>query len=168
MEAKSRKLKSEDNQVFEVEVESLKLSKFLSDLIVDYPDEEDEITINKVDGKNLKLVVDYLNHYKTEKIKEIPKPLPSGDLKSYLSEWDYNFIKNLSLEEVIDLLNVAHSLDIDELVNLTSATISAEMLVGTVDEVFEKFKIKDQNEIKEENKEGDKNEIKEENEIKDG
>ena len=163
MEATSRKLKSEDGQVFEVEVESLKKSKFLSDLIIDYPDEEDEITINKVEGKYLKLVVEYLNHYKTEKIKEIPKPLPSGDLKSYLSEWDYNFIKDLSLEEVIDLLNVANSLEIDELVNLTSATISAQMLIGTVDEVLEKFTIKNKNEIKEENKEGDKNEIKEEN-----
>ena len=40
MEATSRKLKSEDGQIFEVEVESLKKSKFLSDLIIDYPDEE--------------------------------------------------------------------------------------------------------------------------------
>ena len=103
MDAKIRKLKSEDNQVFEVEVESLKLSKFLMDLINDFPDDEDEITINQVDGKNLKLIVDYLNQYKNKKIKEIPKPLPSGDLKLYLDEWDYNYINPLSLEESIDL-----------------------------------------------------------------
>ena len=160
MEAQSRKLKSNSGQVFEVETAGLKLSKFLSDLINDYPSEEDEITINEADTKNLKLIADYLNHYSSEKIQEIPKPLPSGDLKSYLCEWDYNFIKDLSLEECIDLLNVAHSIDINDLVNLVSARISAEMLVGTVDEVLEKFRIKGNNEIKEEK------EIKEENEIK--
>ena len=182
MDAKIRKLKSEDNQVFEVEVESLKLSKFLMDLINDFPDDEDEITINQVDGKNLKLIVDYLNQYKNKKIKEIPKPLPSGDLKLYLDEWDYNYINPLSLEESIDLLNAAQSLDINELINLISAKIASEMLIGTVDEVVEKFRLKeevkeeekseikeDKNEIKEEKSEikEDKNEIKEDkNEIK--
>ena len=143
MEAKFRKLKSEDNQVFEVETDCLKLSNFLNDLITDYPDEEVEIPVNLVDGKNLKLIIDYLNHYKTETIKDIPKPLPSGDLKLYLDEWDYNYINSLSLEETIDLLNAAQILDIKGLLNLTCAKISSEMLIGTVNEVLEKFRIKD-------------------------
>ena len=145
MEAKSRIFKSEDEQKFEVEVESLKLSKFLNDLIIDFPDENDEIKINEVNGKNLKLITDFLNHYKDGNIKEIPKPLPSGDLQLYLDEWDYNFIKPLSLEECIDLLNAAQALDINDLINLISAKIASEMLIGTVDEVLEKFRIKDDN-----------------------
>ena len=143
MEAKIRKLKSEDNQLFEIEVESLKLSKFLNNLIIDFPDEEDEIEISQVNGKNLKLIIDYLNHHRTEEIKEIPKPLPSGDLKLYLDEWDYNFINPLSLEECIDLLNAAQTLDMEGIINLSSAKIASEMLIGTVDEVLEKFRIKD-------------------------
>ena len=143
MDAKFRKIKSDDNQIFEVEVESLKLSNFLNSLMIDYPDEEQEIPINLIDGKNLKLVVDYLTHYKTEEIKEIPKPLPSGDLKLYLDEWDFNYINPLTLEETIDLLNAAQILDIKGLLNLTSAKIASEMLTGTVNEVLEKFRIKD-------------------------
>ena len=146
MDAKFRKIKSDDNQVFEVEVESLKLSNFLNSLMIDYPDEEEEIPINLIDGKNLKLVVDYLTHYKTEEIKEIPKPLPSGDLKLYLDEWDFNYINPLTLEETIDLLNAAQILDIKGLLNLTSAKIASEMLTGTVNEVLEKFRIKDDKE----------------------
>ena len=142
MEAKSRKLASNDNQVFEVETESLKLSNFLSNLIIDFPNEEDEIPINEVDGKNLKLIIEYLNHYKIEEIKEIPKPLPSGDLEQYINEWDYNLIKDLSLEECIDLLNAAQFLDINALINLISAKIASEMLTGTVEEVIDKFTIK--------------------------
>ena len=144
MEAKIRILKSEDDQKFEVETESLKLSKFLKDLMIDFPSEEDEIIINRVDGKNLKLIVDYLNHYKNQKIKEIPKPLPSGDLKLYIDEWDYNYINPLTLEETIDLLNAAHILDIEGLINLTSAKIGSEMLIGTVNEVMEKFTMKEE------------------------
>ena len=53
MEAKFRILKSEDDQKFEVETENLKLSKFLNYLMIDFPSEEDEIIINRVDGKNL-------------------------------------------------------------------------------------------------------------------
>ena len=146
MDAKFRKIKSDDNQVFEVEVESLKLSNFLNSLMIDYPDEEEEIPINLIDGKNLKLVVDYLTHYKAEEMKEIPKPLPSGDLKLYLDEWDYDYINPLTLEETIDLLNAAQILDIKGLLNLTSAKIASEMLTGTVNEVLEKFRIKDDKE----------------------
>ena len=146
MDAKFRKIKSDDNQVFEVEVESLKLSNFLNSLMIDYPDEEEEIPINLIDGKNLKLVIDFLTHYKTEEIKEIPKPLPSGDLKLYLDEWDYDYINPLTLEETIDLLNAAQILDIKGLLNLTSAKIASEMLTGTVNEVLEKFRIKDEKE----------------------
>ena len=144
MEAKIRILKSEDDQKFEADTESLKLSKFLKDLMIDFPSEEDEIIINRVDGKNLKLIIDYLNHYKNQKIKEIPKPLPSGDLKLYIDEWDYNYINPLTLEETIDLLNAAHILDIEGLINLTSAKIGSEMLIGTVNEVMEKFTMKEE------------------------
>ena len=143
MDSNIRKLKSDDNQIFEIETESLKLSTFLSNLILDFPDEEDEIPINGVNGKYLKLIVDFLNHYKTEEIKEIPKPLPTGDLSLYIPQWDYNYINNLSLEETIELLNAAQILDINDLINLASAKIGSEMLNGTVEEVLDKFTIKD-------------------------
>ena len=143
MDSNIRKLKSDDNQIFEIETESLKLSALLSNLILDFPDEEDEIPINGVNGKYLKLIVDFLNHYKTEEIKEIPKPLPTGDLSLYIPQWDYNYINNLSLEETIELLNAAQILDINDLINLASAKIGSEMLNGTVEEVLDKFTIKD-------------------------
>ncbi len=44
------------------------------------------------------------------------------------------------------MLNAAQALDINDLINLVSAKIASEMLIGTVDEVLEKFRIKDDNE----------------------
>ena len=160
MDATVRKLRSIDDQLFEVEIESLKSSKFLNDLINDFPDEEEEILVPQIDGKNLKLIVDFLNHYKIEKMKQIPKPLPTGDLKLYLDEYSYNLINPLSLEECIDLLNAAQSLDINGIIELASAKIASEMLIGTPNEVLEKFRIKDKEETKEniqDNKENEDN-----------
>ena len=146
MDLGPRKLKSEDGDVFEVEESCLQMSNFFKDLINDFPDPEQEIMVNQVKTKELKKIIDYLKHYENEKPKEIKKPLPSGNLKEVLEEWDYNYINPLSLEECIDLLNAAFFLDINELVNLSSAKIASEMLIGTVEEVREKFEWKNMTE----------------------
>ncbi len=137
-----RKLKSEDGQLFEVEENILFVSKYLKDLINLYPDPDNEVNINQVDGKNLSKVIEYLKHYEHSKPKEIPKPLPSSDLKSILPRWDYNFVNSLSLEECIDLANAAAYLHINGLINLSTAKLASEMLNGTVEQVREKFGIK--------------------------
>ena len=141
-EANVRKLKSSDGKIFEVDEKILNTSKFFKDLINDYPQPDQEITINQVDGKNLEKIIEYLKHYENEKPKEIPKPLPNNDIKSVLSEWDYNFINPLSIADLIDLINAANFLNIDDLVALTAAKLAAEMLTGTIEEVREKFGIK--------------------------
>ena len=135
------KLKSSDGKVFEVNDKILSLSKFLKDMIDNNKGIEQEITINKVDAKNLEKIIEYLKHHETEKPKVIPKPLPSNDLKSILSEWDYNFINPLTLEEVIDLINAANFLDIGDLIALGSAKLAAEMMTGPIDKVREKLGI---------------------------
>jgi len=141
-EANVRKLKSSDGKVFEVNEKILNTSKFFKELINDYPQPDQEITINQVDGKNLEKIIEFLKHYENEKPKEIPKPLPNNDLKSILSEWDYNYINPLSIADLIDLINAANFLNIDDLVALTAAKLAAEMLTGTIEEVREKFGIK--------------------------
>ena len=141
-EANVRKLKSSDGKIFEVDEKILNTSKFFKELIIDYPQPDQEITINQVDGKNIEKIIEYLKHYENEKPKEIPKPLPNNDIKSVLSEWDYNFINPLSIADLIDLINAANFLNIDDLVALTAAKLAAEMLTGTIEEVREKFGIK--------------------------
>ena len=141
-ESNVRKLKSSDGKTFEVNEKILSTSKFFKDLINDYPQPDQEITINKVDAKNLEKIIEYLKHHEIEKPKAIPKPLPNNDLKSILSEWDYNFINPLSIADLIDLINAANFLDIGDLVALTAAKLAAEMLTGTIEEVREKFGIK--------------------------
>jgi len=137
-----RKIKSKDGQTFEVEEKCLGMSKVLKDLVNDFPEPEKELPVNEVEGKCLERIIDYLKHYETERPKEIPKPLPSPDLKQVVSEWDYNYINPLKLEEVVDLVNAANFLDIPDLVNLSSAKLASEMINCPVEEAREKFGIK--------------------------
>ena len=137
-----RKLKSKDGQIFEVEEKCLELSKLLKGLANDFPEPTDELPINEVEGKVLTKIIEYMKQYQTEKPKEIPKPLPGPDLKPVLSQWDYDYIMPLSLEECIDLVNAANFLDISDLVNLASARLAYEMINCTIEEAREKFGIK--------------------------
>ena len=136
------KLKSSDGKVFEVNDKILSLSKFLKDMIDNNREIDQEITINEVDAKNLEKIIEYLKHYEIEKPKDLPKPLPNNDLKSILSEWDYNFINTLSIGEAVDLVNAANFLDIGDLTTLITAKLAAEMMTGSIEEVREKFGIK--------------------------
>ena len=136
-----RKLKSKDGQIFEVEEKCLGKSSVLKDLINDFQDVEQELPTNEVDGKTLSIVIQYLKHYEKEEPKEIPKPLPGPDLKTVLSQWDYEYISPLDLPTCIDLVNAANYLGITELVNLTSARLASEMINCSIEEAREKFGI---------------------------
>ena len=140
MDSSLIKLKSQDGKIFEVNEKCLHMSKFLKDLIDnELLDPTKEIEVKVDDGKTLSKIIDYLKHYETEKPREIPKPLPNGDLKSFLSDWDYKFINPLSIEECIDLVNSANILEISSLVDLASARLASEMMSGTIEEVRAKF-----------------------------
>ena len=136
-----RKIRSNDGKIFELDQKCLEKSKVLKNLANDFQDPDTELPTNEVDGKNLEKIIEFLEHYQTEEVKEIPKPLPSGDLKQILAKWDYDYIMLLSLEECIDLVNAANYLDIQELVNLTSARIASEMINCSIEEARAKFNI---------------------------
>ena len=135
------KLKSSDGQIFEVEENCLNRAKLFHEL-KDILNEDQEIMVKEVEGKILNKVIEYLKHYVNEEPKEILKPLPSPDLKSIVSEWDYNYISALSMEDVVNLVNAANYLDIKDLVNLASAKLASIMISCPIEEAREKFGIK--------------------------
>ena len=132
------KLKSSDGQVFEIKEKCLLRSNYYKKL-KDILNPNEEMELGDVDGKILAKIIEYLNHYENEEPTEIPKPLPGPDLKSILSEWDYNYIMPYNIEESIDLVNAANFLDIKELVNLSSARLGYEMTNCPIEEARKKF-----------------------------
>ena len=144
MESNTKKLKSSDNIIKEVDKSLLMKSKLLKGLIEDYQGDEEEIPLNEVDSKNLDLILQYLEHYKNEDPKEIPKPFPERTddefLKGILNdEWTFNYLQNISLEGLINLVNAANYLQIDGLINIIAAKLAHEMCNCEVEEARKKF-----------------------------
>ena len=145
MESKKR-LRSSDNVVKEVDSGLLMKAKLLKGLIEDYQGDDEEIPLNEVDGKNLELILSYLEHYKEMDPKEIPKPFPERTddefLKGILNDqWTFDFVQGISLEDHINLVNAANYLQIDGLINIIAAKLAHEMCNCEVEEARKKFGI---------------------------
>ena len=146
MESNTVKLKSSDGIIREVDVFILSKSKLLNGLIHDYEGDDEEIPLNDLDAKNLDLIIQYLEHYKDMEPKEIPKPFPERTDEEFLKgilndEWTYNYLTNLTLEELCNLIGAANYLQIDGLINIIAAKLAHEMCNCEVEEARQKFGI---------------------------
>ena len=139
------KLKSNNNKIFKVPRDILLKAKLINELI-EYSKEYNEIFLKEVDSKNLELIIEYLQHYKNMEPKEIPNPFPEANdnfFRSILNDdWTFDFLQKLSIEDSVDLINCAHYLQIEELINLLSAKLAYEMLNCEPKEVLNKFALK--------------------------
>ena len=146
MESNTVKLKSSDGIIREVDVFLLSKSKLLNGLILDYKGDDEEIPLNDLDAKNLDLIIQYLEHYKDMEPKEIPKPFPERTDEEFMKgllndEWTYNYLTNLTLEELCHLKGAANYLQIDGLINIIDAKLVHEMCNCDVEEARQKFGI---------------------------
>ena len=146
MQCSKVKLKSLDNKIFKVPVDILQKVNLISD-IVDQASEEDKIIfLSEVEGKFLEKIIDYLKHYKDFEPKEIPKPFPEKTDDDFFrgilnDDWTFDFLQQFALDELIDLVNSAHYLEIDGLINILSAKIAHEMCNCEIEEARQKFGI---------------------------
>ena len=134
----SIKLKSNDNQEFEISQEACNVSRYLQNKV---KEGNNEIELEDIKGEILKLVVDYLNHYTNNEIPKIPEVLQTNDLKKEVTEWDYKFIGPLSFEQTFHLINAGLLLELDHLHDLACAKIAAFMKGKSPEDVNKEFTI---------------------------
>jgi S-phase kinase-associated protein 1 len=133
-------LTSADNQKIQIDSKSAERSHLLKGLIADYNQKED-IPLPDIKYDILKKVVEYLAHYKDKEPSQIPKPLPTSDLKDVTDEWDVNFINGIDLDSVFDLINAANYMDISSLLDLSCAKIASLMKGKSAAEIRAMFNI---------------------------
>ena len=131
---------SSDNQKIQIDSKSAERSHLLKGLIADY-NQKDDIPLPDIKYDILKKVVEYLAHYKDKEPQQIPKPLPSQDLKEVTDEWDVNFINGMELDSVFDLINAANYMDISSLLDLACAKIASLMKGKSAAEIRAMFNI---------------------------
>ena len=146
MESKKIKLKTSDNIIFDVPVDILKKVKLISDLLYEACEEKETIFLREVDSFNLEKIILYLEHYKDFEPKEIPKPFPERTDDAFLrgilnDDWTFDFLQQMSLEELINLVNSANYLQIEGLINIIAAKLAHEMCNCEIEEARRKFGI---------------------------
>ena len=78
--------------------------------------------------------------------KEIPKPFPDVVDENFFllilnDDWTFDYLKNISMEDTIYLVNAANYLQMDGLINILSAKLAYEMCNCDVEEARQKFGI---------------------------
>lgn len=129
---------SSENTEKTVSSSSVKNSKFLLEKA---NAGENKIKLNDINDATLSLVVDYLTQYESTEPTKIPDSLKSSDLKSQVSEWDFNFIDAVSYEQTFHLINAGALLEMDHLHDLACSKIADFMKGKTPEEVAKEFTI---------------------------
>ncbi|CAK9224487.1 unnamed protein product [Sphagnum troendelagicum] len=131
------KLKSSDDEMFEVEesvaFESQTVKKMIEDTGMDHP-----IPLPNVSSKILAKVIEYCKyHVDNQKASDDKPATPEDEIKA----WDLDFVK-VDQATLFELIRAAHYLRIKNLVDLTCQTV-ADMIKGkTPEEIKKTFNIK--------------------------
>ena len=146
MESKKVQLKSSDNKIFEVPVDILKKAKLISESLDEASEEKETIFLREVGSFSLEKIIQYLEHYKDFDPKEIPKPFPERTDDAFLrgilnDDWTFDFIKQFTLEELVNLVNSANYLQIGGLVDIIAARMGQEICNCELEEARKKFGI---------------------------
>lgn len=151
------KLISKDNKEFSITKKSAELSGLIKNLKEDLT-VDDAIPLTEVDNKTLERVVTYLSKFNGQPPPEIEKPLKSSILKEVTDEWSADFIEELDLEALTNLIVTANFMDIPSLLELSIAKLASMCKDKSEEEIFKSFGIsnvyseEERNKLKEENK----------------
>ena len=131
------KLRSSDDEMFEVEKEVADKSQMIRNMIED-TGTDNPIPLPNVTSKILAKVIEYCKYHVDSAKAEGDKPAVSDDEKK---TWDTEFVK-VDQATLFELILAANYLNIKELLDLTCLTV-ANMIKGkTPEEIRKTFNIK--------------------------
>ena len=131
---------SSDNQKIQIDSKIVEKSDFLKDKI-ENSNKNIEINLPEINYNTLQKIVQYLIHYKEKEPQQIPKPLSSNNLNNVIDEWDINFIKNMDMNSIYDLINASNYLEIPSLLDLSCAYVITLIKGKSIEEMRKIFNI---------------------------
>jgi S-phase kinase-associated protein 1 len=138
-----------------------KHSKYLNDLFdsssqID-SDEDIKINLENIDNQTLTEIIKFLDYYHDKPFEKIPKPLRSDDLSVCVEDWYVEYLNNMGMEILFEVIKSANFLEIESLLDLTCAKVATMLKGKSVEEIRETFGIEndftpeEEEEIKKEN-----------------
>ena len=131
---------SSDDKRIQIESKNVEKSDFLKNKIRN-TNKKNEINLPEINYNTLQKIVEYLNHYKDKEPQLIPKPFTSNNLINVTDEWDINFIKNMDMNSIYDLINASNYLEIPSLLDLCCAYIITLIKGKPIEEMRKLFNI---------------------------
>ena len=149
------KLISKENEIFFIDKKAAKKSKLLKDCIDDDEDFK-ELNLINVNSKYLKLIIEFLEHYKDSEPKIPERPL-NDRFEKLVDEWTKNFFSKLNLDDIFSLILSSNFMNIECLLELSSAYIADTIKGKTPEDIKIMYNInseltpEEENQIREEN-----------------
>ena len=144
---------STENECYEISLQAAYLSGYIKNLIEsskelteDNQEKDFTIPLLNINGGIIKKIIEFYEYFNndkenSEKIKNIPKPLPSENIEKTIPKWYYDFINNMCIDDAFSVIKAANFLEISELLELSCAMIASIIRGKSVDEIREKFGI---------------------------
>ena len=142
----------------EVPAKAAMMSELIKSMLQDDDDDNEipEIPLQEVSKEILEKVIEFTVKHMDDPMKEIPKPIPTNDMKELVGEWDANFI-DLEQETLFKVILAANFLDIQPLLDLGIAKVASMIKGKEVDQVKKIFNINEDITPEEEKKVRDEN-----------
>mmetsp|Transcript_25178 Transcript_25178/g.37099 ORF Transcript_25178/g.37099 Transcript_25178/m.37099 type:complete len:169 (+) Transcript_25178:56-562(+) len=135
-------LVSQEGEQFDVSLEVAKMSELVKTMFDDEQadDEVQEIPLPNVKTAILAKIIEFAEHYKTDPMTEIEKPLKSANMNEIVQEWYANFV-NVDQEVLFELILAANYMDIKPLLEITCATVASMIKGKTPEDIRQHFNI---------------------------
>lgn len=92
------------------------------------------------DAELFRSIYEYCKYHYNNKAKKLEKPLKDGNLKPYVSEWDYDFITKFgNFNRLGKLATATNYLNCQDLLHLTCAKMASFIPGKTIEELRELF-----------------------------
>ena len=116
-------------RVLAVSWRAAKLSRLITNVVDPEEDESQTVHLRNVEHRVLLKVIEYCEHYAEDPMKDIDLPFKSHDIREIVQPWYANFVTNLTLWELLELMAAADFMEVIPLVELTFIPLSI-LLVG--------------------------------------
>lgn len=138
-------LVSKEGTIIDAPIEPMKASILIEKMLDGGEDDDDKtIPLPNVSSHILRLIVDFLKYYYTDKMDNIPKPIPSVDLEDFITkEWYANFVNKMSNMEIFELISAANYMDIEPIISLGCAKIASMIKGKTSEEIRNIFNVEE-------------------------
>ena len=131
-----------DNHKVTVNRKAAELSELIKSMLTeDDEDENPEIPLLQVSKRALDKIVEFMNKHESDPMRQITKPVSTGNMVEIVGEWDANYI-DVPQAQLLELTYAADYLDMPALLDLTTLKMASLLKGKTEDQTRELFGIK--------------------------